>query len=401
MAGAFALSSIILNMGDYSKPIDMGFALSFSISMALLALPVVILGSESPAVVAMGAIGIVLVAGGIALASHLLGYANFDAMKNMADVMAYSIGKLLQHVVPFLLPIGESLAHFIDVIEPPISRFVAGVFPLLINMVQVIGEILMPAIMAIIDGLCNILPNLAGVFNSIVNIIEKVGSSISGIINSISTGIVSIIKTITDSIMTLSNLSGFKMLEVAGGLVAIAGGFGAIGIALMMDGIGSLFGGDNILDKLLDITKNATSLIIAGKGVQYLASALTTLSEFDSKNIKKVNDIVNTLSSVSMAELAKNSGMVVTLSPADLKTILSDEDSKISVLPTNIKEQQQQVTTVASTDSGSSDMLLYQLISQQTQTNNLLSEIAKDTKSFNKLYLEIKTQTKHKEPKNK
>lgn len=101
MAGAFALSSIIIGKGDYSTPIPMGFALSFSISMALLAIPVVIMGSVSPVVVAMGAIGLVLVAGGIALASRLLAYADFDAMKNMADVMAYSIGKLLQYVVPF------------------------------------------------------------------------------------------------------------------------------------------------------------------------------------------------------------------------------------------------------------------------------------------------------------
>ncbi len=402
MAGVFALSSIIIGKGDYNNPIPMGFALSFSISMALLAIPVVIMGSVSPVVVAMGAIGLVLVAGGIALASRLLAYADFDAMKNMADVMAYSIGKLLQYVVPFLLPIGQSLAHFIDLIEPPISRFVAGVFPLLINMIQVIGDILMPAIMSIIDGLCNILPNLAAAFNSVANIIEKVGNSISSIINNISSGIVNIITSITDSIMKLNELSYTQMAGIGAGLLLIATGFGAIGAALMIDGIGSLFGGDSILDKLLDITKNATNLILAGKGVQYLATALSTLSDFDSKNIKKVNDIVNSLSSVSMAELAKNSGMVVTLSPADLKTLLSDGDSKISVLPNNIKEeQQQQVTSVSSPTGGVSDILLNQLVSQQVQTNIILSEIAKDTKSFNKLYNEIKTSKNIKEPKNK
>jgi hypothetical protein len=257
--------------------------------------------------------------------------------------------------------------------------------------------------MSIIDGLTSILPNLASVFNGIASIIEKVGNSISGIINSISSGIVNIIKTITDSIMTLSNLSTLKMFEVAGGLGAIAVGFGAIGAALMIDGLASLFGGDNILDKLLEITKNSTNLILAGKGVQYLANALTKMSDFDTQSVKKVNEIVNSLNNVTMSELAKNSGMVVTLSPADLKTLLSNEDSKINLLPTDIKEKQaQQVTSISpSVDSGISDMLLNQLVAQQAQTNQILADIAKDTKSFNKLYNEIKTNKHVNEPKNK
>lgn len=408
-SGAFAASSLLVAYGNYNTSIPLGFALSFGITMALLAIPVAILGSIGLPIVIMGSLGLVILAAAFAFATQMLSFANFDAMKSMADVITYAIGSLLQNVVPYLMPIGAALANFIALIEPPITAFVQGTFPLLINLVKTILELLMPAIMLIVNGLmqalplvlgiinsvvdtfASILPNLAKVFDSIGGIVEKVGNAISSVINSISSGIVNIITSVTDAILKLNELSLGDMVGIGTGLSAIAVGFGAIALSLAGSSIANLLGGDTVIDKVLQIGSSAKNIILAGKGIEYLSNALNKLSDFDSDGAKKVNKAIESINSASLSELAKNSGMVVTLSPSDLKTLMNEDSSDIELIPTNTDTSAQTVQTTNSSPSvNNTEYLLSQLISTQQVTNSLLDNIVKNTNNFGKIYGEMK-----------
>ena len=390
IAGSFTLASLLVSYGDFSKEIPMSYAISFSIAMALLAVPVAILGYISPSIVAMGSVGLVMVAAAFAASSWLLRFADFTFINKMADAMAYAIGvmaktvvpllpeigtalgkfiyNLASNVLPLLMPLAQGIAYFINAIEPPITRFIQGVFPLITDLIINMLPILMPMIKSVMDiimGVVNLIPNT---LNGISNIID----------------------TITNSIVKLSNVSGTSLISVGLGLGSVAVGLAAMTAGGIVNSIGSLFGANSFTSQLKEISTYSKDVFLAGKGIQYLATSLERLST-DAIDTKKINSALKSLNSVSMSELAKNAGTVVTISPKDLKNAFDEEDAEIKVLPTNTNSSESSSVTQVQQNSSTSntELLLTQMLSSQSQTNSLLQEISNNSKSFNKMYNEI------------
>jgi hypothetical protein len=144
-----------------------------------------------------------------------------------------------------------------------IAAVIGGIFKTMVDGIKAFGAIII------------------GVLAGFANIFETVGSAIVNIINAISDGISSFV----GSIISLSNIDGSNLYIVAGGLVALAGGFTAMSVALAAGGLLSLFSSDDPFGIYIQLGQNAPLLNEAAVGLRNIASSLCMLSDIDAEDI--------------------------------------------------------------------------------------------------------------------
>tara|TARA_R110000772_G_scaffold2410_2_gene8420 strand:+ start:40940 stop:43957 length:3018 start_codon:yes stop_codon:yes gene_type:complete len=316
------LSSHILSLGNYSNPIPLGWVISFSVAMLILAIPVFILGKMDPVTLAFGALGLVLIATAIMLSSWILSIANPKGFEVMADAFAYFLKVAGPPIVKFVKEILPVLAKGIGLmataILPPLKAFINGVLPVLQKFIEGILKNLFPMIKEMFSFLKEIVRNIGGIFESIGTMIStasdifpKIGKmfkligegmaaplkAIEGIIRSVG----DVIKETVSGIITLSELDP-KKLENIGVSLGILGKAmkgllgGGIGSAIS-EGLGSLF--RKVTNTELPITKLLKSISENGEGLDKVADSLERLPKIMneiSKNGEVVDKVANSLS---------------------------------------------------------------------------------------------------------
>ena len=147
----------------------------------------------------------------------------------------------------------------------------------ILGIASVIGDVFK----TMVEGIKAFGAIIIGVLAGFANIFETVGSAIVNIINAISDGISSFV----GSIISLADIDGSNLYVVAGGLVALAGGFTAMSVALAAGGILSLFSSDDPFGIYIQLAQNAPLLNEAAVGLRNIASSLCMLSDIDAEDI--------------------------------------------------------------------------------------------------------------------
>jgi hypothetical protein len=356
------VSSYLLSMGDYSNYPSLGWSMTFSISMLLLAIPVAILGAISLPVVAMGAIGLVLVAAAITASSYILSsidpkflYIIADAFGYFMNVVSDSLSYGLKVIAPalkiFISTVGKEIIGFAKNILPvivkavgelfenvlkPLGEFIKTILPPLGTFLSTIITSVIPLIQIIIDHFSNMFDKITNIFIIVKDIIKQVGDSITDVIMGISNGISKVIGTIGSSIEgVLSKIS--KIIDSASGFI------NSIGNNIDKT-INAIVGGVERLNKvgMMDLGKSAIKVTtflgsIAAGVVQFLSSDIDInkmniyTSFFDS--ISKMSDVMNKINSVGGVDpFSKMASGVDKLSSSLSKLDASIDIEKLSAL---------------------------------------------------------------------
>jgi hypothetical protein len=307
MTMGIMLSSWILSVGNYDKPIPLDWAISFGLAMLILAIPVVILGAISLPVVAMGAAGLILVAAAISASSWLLAYANPKGFEVMADAMAYfikTVGPPIAEFVDTILPIlAKGVGLLANAILPPLQSFINGVLPTLEKFLRSLLDGIFPIIQEVFDFLKEIIRSISGIIGSIGSaiaeasvIFPKIGEmfkligegiskpleAIEGVVRSVGDVIVNVITSVVNAVTTFSEMNPVKLESVGNAL------------GVMGDAIKDLTGGawDTLVTafsggKQDPITRILKSITENGDGVNEVADSLSRLPNI----MKNLNNI--------------------------------------------------------------------------------------------------------------
>lgn len=365
IASVIAISSFILAKGNYGNAPSLGWAVGAAVAMTLFAIPVAILGFIGLPVVAMGAAGLVLIAGAIALSSVILAKVKPDFFYKMADVMSYFMKKMAEAIGYGLTVIAPGLSAFLTAIEKPLSDFINNALPAISQAIKAIGDV-----------------------------ISSVGNSIANVINSVFSGIVNTITAITDSITRLSNISGAQLIGVAGGITAVGASLAVFGtssfIGGVLGGLGKLVGGDT-LGQFIKLAQNSKGLTDAGNSLEKIAKSIKGFNGLNNVNtdpIKKLIDFFSDKSVVSgiiTGQLAMDrfSGSVDKVGTSVNK--LADGLAKLKNVDLNdIKVVNNTIASLAVVDPGNLNSVLDVINKQADALNNLFDKVASRAAENNK-----------------
>lgn len=368
MSGAVAVSSYLLSMGDYSAFPSLEFMTAFSIGMAILSVPVAILGMIGLPAIIMGSVGLVFMSGAILASSYLLSKMDTRFLYKLSDAFAYFINVIR-------VPLTAFMRDMIPIIADGIGLLAKNVFPVITEMATSI----IPVITDLVDTLGkHLLPFILGIVEAIGNIISKV-----------SDGIVNIINAITDSVMRLSTLSGSNLIMIGAGLGAIGAGLLLLTGSSFLSGLSDFFG-LGIGDTLSDISQYGPLLFMSGKGIDMMASSLERLSKINQADLAAANKGLSNVALASVDQLMKYNGMVISVNSKDLATLIKGDNSNISISPRT------DTAEVSKSDSeGKSIGDLYSLI---METNSYLSSIAVSSNETANRIKNIRPQTVTKKP---
>ena len=318
ISGAVSVSSYLLSMGDYSNLPSFSSMLALSVGLAILSIPVAVLGAIGLPVILMGSAGLVIMAGALTVASHLLSKMDTEFLYKLSDAFAYFINVIRVPLTAFMK----------DIIADGIGLLARNVFPVIADMAVRI----MPLITDLVDTLGkHLLPFILGV-------VEKIGD----VIKTVSDGIVNIINAITDSIMRLSSLNGANLVMIGAGLVSVSAGLLALTGSSLISGLTDLFG-LGIGDTLADIAKYGPMLFMSGKGIDMIASSLERLSKVNDTDYSKLNKSLAAISLSTIDQLSKYNNTVISVNAKDLSSLLKGDNTNISLSPrdnfSNVQER--------------------------------------------------------------
>ena len=200
-------------------------------------------------------------------------------LMKFAEVFGGAFADLIRGLAPILVAIGE---------------FIKGLIPVLMTIVNVFGQVF-------IEGIKLIPAIIKSIFEGISGIVTSIGGVIVNVINAIGDNIVKIV----DKLLGLAELDPAKLALIAVGItaigVALAAFGGGAGAGSLMEGLGSLVGGDSPIDQLITIidkvdpkTIGAVVAGIAGIGVAMKVMA-EHLGNIDSSKLEEFGDALSGL----------------------------------------------------------------------------------------------------------
>lgn len=383
MSGAFALSSFLVSMGTYSNLPSFEYFFGFSLGMAVLAIPVAILGAIPLPALINGAIGLVLLSGAFALSSYLLSFINTEFLYKIADAATYFMKKFSDAIAYGLKVIAPSLKMFLSVVGKEIVNFASNILPIIVSAIGRLAREVLPPIKDFLLGFMPVLPYIVEILKTVAPLISTIVKSIAEVVTGVFTGIVNILNAIVDNIIKLSNVNGGNLLSVGIGLASVGAGLLAMTGGSIIDGISSLFGGGSsgILVTMEKMASYGKEIYLAGKGLDMLSNGLNNLSSVGGLDINKLNKAISSINLNSLSELAKYSGTVITLTPQAISDLMNPDkkNSEIAFTPTNVSTP---VTNTQSSGS-SSDIYLASIAESNSTIISLLSNIADNTRGFN------------------
>jgi len=246
------------------------------------------LGQSLATMTPIGPVGVAVGLFFLALGASLLMAA--PAIKAIAPVL-----------MKFVEIIGVALVKALEVAGPIIQKVIETVgivltafMPVLIRVAEVLGTVFIAAIKEI--G-----PIVKTVFEGIASVMSTIGTQIVNIINTIGDNIVKIV----DKLMAITGINPLTLMAIAAGIVILGGalaGFGAgAGAGALMEGLGSLVGGDSPIDQLITIldkvdpkTIGAVVAGIAGIGVAMKVMA-EHLGNIDASKLEEFGDALSGL----------------------------------------------------------------------------------------------------------
>lgn len=321
IATSLMISSHILAMGNYENPIPLGWALSFSIAMLILAIPVAILGAIPLPMVLSGAVALIAVSGALLISSHILSGIDTTFLMKMADVIAYFVevvgGAVMNFAGKYLNVLVEIASALFNKVLPPLKDFITGVLPALGEFFKTILQEFFPYIREIfsflkgmaavaadvISSIGDIIEKAGGVFLKIGTMFESIGTAIATPINAV-TGLIEkfgdtferIINSTVNGIQMLSNMDPQKIRNISDSLSLLGKSMGALTGGLD-DTVLQLFTGgkqDPLTRVLSSIAQYGPSVDGVGESVYNLAKGIKELDSIDVDSAK-IENIANIL----------------------------------------------------------------------------------------------------------
>ena len=324
---AVMISSHIMALGNYTNPIPLDWALSFSLTMLILAIPVILLGAVSPVTVAFGALGLVLVAAAISLSSWLFAAASPKGFRVIADAIAYFIDVITPPIIKFvslLLPIlAKGMGLLYKSVLPPLSKFIKEVLPVISDFLTDIIDGIFPVIELIFDTIKHLISSVSGIFDSIGKMIERgsiifprigemfklIGEGmakplevVGAVIESFGNTVVRIISSVIDALERYTKLDPNKLKNVGSSLTHIASAIKDLTGGWTDTALQWLSGGksDPITRILKSISDHSGGVEGVSKSLSDIPELLKGINEFKFKNssfeslingVNKLNDI--------------------------------------------------------------------------------------------------------------
>jgi phage-related protein len=273
IAGAIAVSSLLLSLGKYGNAPSAGWAIGFSLAVLFLAPAVIRLGLAGLPVVTMGAIGLVIMAAAITAASYILALINPDFFYTLADAFSYFMKKIAEAIGYGLKVIAPGLKFFIDTVGDSLIRFAKNIIPVIVGAVEMLMDkvvkpfiaFIMPFLPTIVKLVISVVQALTPVFKMIVDlaksffeaistalkifkdIIVEIGNAVTSFIEEIGNvvekffnGIATVIKTIGDSIVNIVKAISGGIKDALGKVKEVVTAIGD-SISKVIDAIGNSF----------------------------------------------------------------------------------------------------------------------------------------------------------------
>lgn len=347
MALAIMISSHLIAMGDYSVALPIGWVVSFSLAMLILAIPVAILGMIPLPFILSGALALVIISAALVLSSYILSYINPSVFYTMSDAIEYFIDKVGGAVIRFakdFLPILVEVAtSFLTKILPPLKEFLVAILPPLSAFLSTIIDSVMPAVMSIIDvakvivgeiddiiiAISKVLDSVGGIIGKVGEVFSAIGDSvvnvlggIEKIISTVGNTIVNVMDGVVSSIERLAKVDGWALLQTAEGIAAIGISLVALTAGTLIKSIGDFFSGGGISEQLKDLSQYHKEIYKTGTGVDRLAKGIKSLNdiEIEDEKIAKVLKVLEKVGKLNSSVKVDN----VTTSVLDGTNLVND-----------------------------------------------------------------------------
>lgn len=391
MSGAFALSSFLISMGKYENLPSIEYFLGFGLGMAILAIPVALLGAIPLPMLLNGALGLVLISGAFALSSYLLSFIDTDFLYKIADAASYFMKRFADAISYGLKVIAPSLKVFLATVGGEIVNFAKNILPIIITAISRLAKEVLPPIKDFLLGFMPVLPYIVDMLKVVAPVVTTIVKAIADVVTGVFSGIVNVLNAIVDNIVKLSNINGANLLMVGAGLASVGLGLVAMTGGSVVDGIASLFGAGSsgLLSTMKEMASYGKEIFMAGKGLDMLASGLNSLSTFGGFDVNKLNKAIASINLNSLSELAKYSGTIVTLTPQAISDLMNPDkkNSNVSFVPTNVSTP----VTTTNTVANNNDAYLAGILETNTTMIGLLNRIADNTNGFNSFLKTFKT----------
>ena len=250
----------------------------------------VIFGGIAIGVLAAAAFGLGLILGPIALGAAAIALLG-------ASIIPLAFA--LNLAAPALESFGKVFLGFASIMVKALEAIIGGI----IEFAKVVGGVIV-----------NVVKSLSGIItamgDAIVGAITAIGSAISGIITSIANGIATVIGSVSGAITAMvDDITRLSEIDAVN-LIAVAGGIGAVGVALASFGVGGgvgaaasgagnavgalgnsiagVFGADtddlnkSPLQKILDFAKESESIILVSDKIDSLLDSFDRLAGMES-----------------------------------------------------------------------------------------------------------------------
>lgn len=258
-------------------------------------------------------------------------------LMKFADVIGGAFADLIKGLAPVFVAIGE---------------FIKGLIPVLMKIVEVLGNVF-------IEGIKQIPAIIKSIFEGISGVVKTVGGVIVEVINAIGDNIVKVV----DKLMSLGDLDPVKLGAIALGITAIGGALaafgGGAGAGALMEGLGSLIGGDSPIDQLLQIIEKVDPKTVAAvaAGITSIGAAMKVmadnLSNIDSSKLEEFGDALSGLmKDIGGGALMEGVGKLLGgESPlAQIQNLLSSlEPQKMSLISKSLLSVSSSLKTLADT----------------------------------------------------
>lgn len=223
-------------------------------------------------------------------------------------------------------------------------------------------------------------PLLQTFFEGINTVISTVGGAIVDVINAIAGAIYGFI----DRLLALGEMDPKQLFGIAGGIgalaVALAAFGGGSGIGAALEGLGSLFGGDSPFDMLMTLVREvdpsgllgiATGVTMLSAGLAMIGASLQTIDTTKLDQFKE--SLGNLMQSLGGGAIMEGIGSLLGgESPLSTmqKLITSLEPEKLSAVAKSLLEISTSLKTLADTIAGMDVEKLGQVFEKISQTSN-------------------------------